>query len=704
MTQKNCIFAGAKTFKTIKMKQLLLILTLLSLAASPLRAQGNGDHHRLTNLPHLYIETFSGADVTSKTTEVPARLWMVDEQDDVTYYDSINIRGRGNSTWKLQKKPYRIKFASKQRFLGADRANAKKWTLLANHGDKSLMRNALASYIGDLCGQPFTPGAMFVDLTLNGQYRGNYQASDQIDVRKRRVNIAEQDYPLTAGSDITGGYIVEADGFADFQDGKTGWRTAIKRVPMAIHYPSDDEISTSQLNYIRNFVNTFESRLLNSGFESAQSYHHLVDTLSLVSWYLASELTANPDYVWSMYFYKERGDDRLHFGPMWDYDIAFDNDSRLSNNQAQRRQLMADIGFVNNGLELWVRRMWQDEWFQRLVFDHYKTLYEDGLEQKLISRIDSLATLLEASQQLNYERWNIRQRTLREVVIFSTYDEYVDDLRAFIHVRVPALLTAFAQRHPDHPDPEDYITMEPDVRTRDNYLYTIANAGTGTVVDTDAGGLVVANHRDADSHSQQWLIHTLSNGYHHITNRLSGLALTDPTQGASTATTNLSTQLCVAQPDSADRAQQWHLVLQAGGRVNLTNRQTDHTANLTGGRSDDGTTILSYTNDARNASSNNRLWMLTVVDSLANDSQGIAQTPDLDYALAYDPIAGRLHFGADDLALLQFSAQVYDAAGRPQLRFRAQDGASVAHLPRGLYIVAWQWQGRRHTAKFMVGQ
>jgi len=684
------------------MKRITILLTGIILVMA-LHAQGSPEHRRLTNLPHIYINTFTGSDVTSKDTEVLARLWIVDEHDNETYYDSIRIRGRGNSTWNLEKKPYRIKFLSKQRFMGPSRANAKKWTLLANHADKSLMRNALASCIGDLCGQPFTPGAMFVDLTLNGQYRGNYQVSDQIDVRKRRVNITEQDYPLTEQSNLTGGYLVEADGFSDFVNGKSGWRTAIKGVPMAIHYPPDDEISQSQLNYIRSFVNAFENRLLNTAPNSEQGYRPYVDSLSLVSWYLSSELTGNPDYIWSMYFYKEQDDDRLHFGPMWDYDIAFDNDNRLSS-AGPRRQLMADIAFVNNGLEQWINRLWQDPWFQRLVFRHYVTLVNDGLEQKLVSCIDSLADLLQESQQLNFQRWNIRQRTLREVVIFSTYDEYVDDLRAYVHVRIPALLTAFAQRHPDHPNTDDYIVLKPEVTTRDNYLYTITNAGTGTVVDTDADNLIVANRRDAGSHSQQWFIRTLSNGYHHITNRLSGLALTDPTQGASTATTNLSTQLCVEQPDTADHAQQWHLVVQAGGRINLNNRQSDHTANLNGGRADNGTIILSYTNDARNASSNNRLWTLAVVDSIAADDQGIPQMPALDYALAYDPTAKRLHFGADDLTVLQFEAQVYDAAGRPLLRFRAQDGASVAHLPRGLYIVAWQWQGRRHTAKFMVGQ
>lgn len=179
---------------------IFLFVTLCCVTVS--KAQDS--YHRLTNLPHVYISTFDGKDVTSNTNEVYARLYVVDESDVATAYDSIAIRGRGNSTWILDKKPYRIKFKDKTRFLGPDRANAKKWTLLANHGDKTLIRNALASYIGDLCGQTFTPAAKFVDLTLNGDYRGCYQISDQIEVRKKRVDVEE------------GGYLLEADGFCDF--------------------------------------------------------------------------------------------------------------------------------------------------------------------------------------------------------------------------------------------------------------------------------------------------------------------------------------------------------------------------------------------------------------------------------------------------------------------------------------------------------
>ena len=160
------------------MKQLVrntlrLLRQGLLLAALPTawaqHATAATDYVQLTNLPTLYVDTEDGASVKSKETYVKCTVRYVDSEG-ITLYDAANIRGRGNSTWNLAKKPYRLKFDKKQRFLGADRAKAKSWTLLANYADKSLIRNAIASYIGTFAGQPFTPAAQFADLVLNGEY------------------------------------------------------------------------------------------------------------------------------------------------------------------------------------------------------------------------------------------------------------------------------------------------------------------------------------------------------------------------------------------------------------------------------------------------------------------------------------------------------------------------------------------------------
>jgi hypothetical protein len=165
--------------------------------------------------------------------------------------------------------------------------------------------------MGEFTSLKFNPAAKFVDLILNNQYQGTYQISDQVDVRPHRVNVTEQDYPLTETSDITGGYLLEVDGF------RAGncFVTSGYGAPVRIHYPDEDEIEVSQTNYIKNHVGKFETALASSSFSDAErGYRAYVDTASLIDWYICTEVSANIDGFYSTYFYKEQGDDRLHFG------------------------------------------------------------------------------------------------------------------------------------------------------------------------------------------------------------------------------------------------------------------------------------------------------------------------------------------------------------------------------------------------------
>ena len=397
----------------------LTILQFLLILTSSLSAQ---QYKRVSNLPHIYIYTFNNVPITSKVNYVYSTMYYVDEDDVVTKYDSMQIRGRGNSTWNLSKKPYRIKFQEKQKFLGKGYANAKKWTLLANAGDKTLMRNAVTSLMGDFLGLKNNPAHKFVDLTLNGKYIGNYQISDQVEVRPHRVNITEQDYPLTEESDITGGYLLEVDGS---QDGNC-FTTSRYSVPIRIHYPDEEEISPEQNEYIREYMRNFETVLSSSSFaDPEKGYRAMVDSVSLANWFVATEVSGNIDGYYSTYFYKEQQDSLLYWGPLWDYDIAYANDNRKGDTS---RQLMTDVGYGQT--KMWVNRMWEDPWFARLVCRRLKEAVDDGLQDYLLSKIDSIQSLLAESQELNYNKWGISTRMLRERVLYSSYDQYVGDLRS----------------------------------------------------------------------------------------------------------------------------------------------------------------------------------------------------------------------------------------------------------------------------------
>ena len=92
------------------MKRTALLTVALLLLALAAKAQ----YKRMTDLPTVYIETFDGRSITSKDVYKYCRLHYVDEEDQLTSYDSVSIRGRGNSTWGLPKKPYKIKFLQKR--------------------------------------------------------------------------------------------------------------------------------------------------------------------------------------------------------------------------------------------------------------------------------------------------------------------------------------------------------------------------------------------------------------------------------------------------------------------------------------------------------------------------------------------------------------------------------------------------------------
>lgn len=675
-------------------------MLLSCLWAVTTNGQVDESHVRLTNLPHVYIDTFTGNSITSKNNYVLARMWMVDEKDSVLFFDSLEIKGRGNSTWNLAKKPYKLKFHQKEKLLGKGYAKTKKWTLLANHGDKTLIRNALTSLLGEFVGLDFNPAAKFVDLTLNGNYVGNYQISDHVDVRPHRVNVMEQDYPLTETSNITGGYLLEADGFYDFTNGVTGFYTPNKNAPIRIHYPDEDEIDNSQYRYIRDAVYELENRLYDDAIfkDGTQGYRALIDSTSLANWYIATEVSGNPDGFFSTYFYKDQDDDRFFWGPLWDYDIAYGNDNRIGDTS---RKMMKDVGFGASVMRTWAIRFWEDPWFARLINRRYQEIVDAGVEAYMLEKIDSLTTLLQRSQAKNFELWGINKRALRECVLYSTYDQYVSDLRSYVSKHIPYLQTAFADLLPDDPTPPTPPGPKvPDFEADTLVYYAISNAGTGTFIDLNPEDYTICgNARDEESMSQQWRVRPLANGYMHIVNRMTGLALNDPTQGNPTATTLTGTRLNVTEPDSTDTRQQWDIVAQSDDRFNLINHFSQHGANLSGGGSANGTRIVSYISNERNSTSNNRMWRFGIADEV-EDAIPSLTNDELEYALAYDPTGQRLHFGANHPEELTFKVNVYDQGGRLVRTFRADGECSTGSLPHGIYIVAWQTGGKLRSTKF----
>lgn len=386
---------------------------------------------QVTNLPSIFITTTNSQVVSSKEVWVPGTLTVVSRDTTENLNMSVEIRGRGNSTWGIAKKPYRIKLRNKTNLLNMP-AHAKDWVLLANHADKTLIRNSVAYKIGSILGLDFTPATRLVDLTLNNTYLGSYLLTDQIEVNPNRVDIDKQDTMDTTEPNITGGYLLEIDGFASTEP---VWFSTPNGLKITVKSPDDEKINPKQLAYIKNYFTNFENTLFASNYaDPVKGYRAIVDSISLINWYIASEITGNSDSFWSTYVYKKRLDDKLYFGPMWDYDIAFNNDNRLGD---ATEKLMSQNA---HNPRLWIERMLKDKWFQAAVWRRWHQVSENNLLDSLYTFVNQTKSLINISEQYNFKKWNVlNTRVYQETFLFVTYGEGVDYLKTYLKNRITFL-------------------------------------------------------------------------------------------------------------------------------------------------------------------------------------------------------------------------------------------------------------------------
>lgn len=408
----------------------IILSTLLFIAAaSPALAQ---QYKQLTGVPTVYIETENGQNITSKEEYIMCTFTMVDG-DNTTRFENTQIRGRGNSSWwNSDKKPYRVKFDKKQTLLGEDFAKAKSWTLLANHGDKTMIRNALTYQLGRFIGMKFCPAAKFIDLYLNGKYRGTYQISDQVQVHKKRVEVDEDN-----------GWLLEV---ANENSREEPYITSTRYgIMYNIKNPDDELLTMDKRIAIGQWLEAFEKAVASDDYRDPEKgYRAYIDETDFINWYVGAELTGNIDALYSIYMYKEADEQKMHFGPLWDLDLGYDNSSEKS----LLRQMEAYLGLWNRPFEKILQRLWQDPWFAKACTDRMNQLVEAGLEQHLLTAIDSLRGAIWQSQVENAKIWPLNKKVYdwAKNSYHNDYDSYISDLKAFVSTHIPYLQQTFAQK------------------------------------------------------------------------------------------------------------------------------------------------------------------------------------------------------------------------------------------------------------------
>ena len=410
--------------------------------------KGEGDDSQffqVTNLPTVVIRTDKATEVTSKEYEISSTVYVIsDGGKKVHIGEKTGIRGRGNASWGFAQKPYRIKFDKKAKLLDAP-AEAKKWTLISPYGDKSMMRNILAFEISRRVGAKYTPYCQPVDVIFNGEYRGCYQLCDQIDVREGRVDITEMKPEDNTGDALTGGYLIEIDAYAS-KEKCYFWSN--KGIPVTIKSPDDEKITAQQKKYIEEYFNNVLNKVFSDHFTHEDwGYYPYFDIDSFLKHFIVGELSGNTDTYWSVYMYKERGDQKLYTGPVWDFDIAFDNDKRTHNELNNPSGFLYSSGTASfaggDNMQQFVTRIVRmDPVAKARLKEMWNDLRDSGVitPESLVQYVNDTEQYLDQSQKLQYTRWNNLNFNVNEnYQHLGSYPAEVDVVRKFINRRVTDL-------------------------------------------------------------------------------------------------------------------------------------------------------------------------------------------------------------------------------------------------------------------------
>lgn len=263
----------------------------------------------LLSAPYMpVVHIVSEAPVVDKENWIAATIRIdggnrFDDLDETALF----VRGRGNSTWGWEKKPYALKFAKKQEVLGMPKH--KRWCLIADYMDRTHLRNRIAYHLGQNSRLEYTVRNEFAELYFNGEYQGCYLLTEQIKVDAARVNVSETD-----------GFLLEFDTYFD-EDVR--FRTAASDIPVNVKAPDPEDISEAQLAALKSYLDRADEAVqaLRTGVPGDDPFDYL-DRTSMVDFWIIFELMSNHEMLHpkSIYFHKD-GDGKLVAGPIWDFDF-----------------------------------------------------------------------------------------------------------------------------------------------------------------------------------------------------------------------------------------------------------------------------------------------------------------------------------------------------------------------------------------------
>ncbi len=364
------------------------------------------------------------------------------------YQGTARIRGRGNSSWLwYDKKPYRIKLDETSEILGLKRN--RDWVLLPNYRDPTNLMNAFGFEVADWLGLPYTNHTRYLEVTLNGDFIGLYQLTEQVEQGGNRVDVDETEGWLIC-LDLDDGPSLSPDASDNF------W-SALFKVPVCVKHP--DDLTTDQLYAIQDDFAKLERAINDYHYDSVT---RLLDITSFIDYLIVQELVYNVeiDAPRSVYMHKDKGG-KYVMGPVWDFDAGFDFDwstMYTGHNYFNEQELVLGTDPVNhrNGYRIsnFFTQMFNNEQFVR----EYKARWnevKDSVFEHAWRVMEEYILCLQDAMARDFERWPIDRN----------YNIEISRMEVWLSDRV-SYLTSVINNYPSGTVPAiktDYGTISCDV-------------------------------------------------------------------------------------------------------------------------------------------------------------------------------------------------------------------------------------------------
>ena len=370
----------------------------------------NDSEYPYAGIPRLVIETENFKDIRNRETLVPARLQIYGKESPTSEILELTVRGRGNSTYNAPKYGLKLEFSQKTSLLGmpAD----KDWALRSNYGDKTLLRDFMMNRLANRLGISYVPRMRYVELYLNREYKGLYLLAETVKFAKNRVPVAKTDFNFLCEKEDSKKI---DDPYFQTRDGNL------------IHIQEPKKVSDATLQRAKSHLDSFEIYLHGQDFWGEDSIGNWLHVQDFLEYYWVQEFAKNEDgkFTRSVFFYWEKGGP-IHFGPLWDFDLGFGNESREIFS-------MPENWFIRN--YRWNRFILADRQMRTLAAEYWK-LHRETFHE-LIDSIPLYKSQIEKAAANDLKRWPILDNTFLWALrhSYDSYDEAVDSMTVWMEKR-----------------------------------------------------------------------------------------------------------------------------------------------------------------------------------------------------------------------------------------------------------------------------